>query len=260
MPSLDTYLDGTASFNRYGVLPVADAGKPVLQIRSGKLATTPVSSATVNTAHSRAEMIIKPDGSIVGKSFVFTTGDWESGLRALIAAIPADAKDKFVTRWLGSAQKGDGVYTSTDPNQLEKPFTISVNYQIKDAVTLQSPGAFPIPRGVLYNSVHQAISTGDLNSPNRKTPFKCGSETRSEEITIQLPDAVIVQTLPKDVSHNDMTMRFEETYKRDGQKILINRRFVKNREREYCDPSMWEETVRVGEVIARDARAQVLIQ
>ena len=260
IPSLDMYLDGTASFSRYGVLPGADAGKPVLQIRNGKLAMTPVSRATVDTAHSRAEMIIKPDGSIVGKSFVSTTGDWESGLRALIAAIPADAKDKFVTRWLGSSQKGDGVYISTDPNQLEKSFTISVNYQIKDAVTLQSPGAFPIPRGILYNSVHQAISTGDLNSPNRKTPFKCGSETRSEEITLQLPEAVKIQALPKDVSHKDKTVLFEASYKQDGQKILINRRFVKDREREYCDPSMWEETIRVRDVIARDARAQVLIQ
>ena len=46
----------------------------------------------------------------------------------------------------------------------------------------------------------------------------------------------------------------------DGRTIQINRKLVRDREREYCDPSRGEETLRVRDVIARDARAQVLIQ
>ncbi|MEO8104638.1 MAG: DUF3857 and transglutaminase domain-containing protein [Betaproteobacteria bacterium] len=260
VPAIDMYLDGTASFNRFGVLPGADAGKPVLQIGSGKLAATPVVRATDDTAHSRVEMILKSDGSIAGRSFIFTAGERESGFRRQIASVPAGGKEKFVTRWLGDAQKGDGVYLSTDPNHLEKPFTFSVNYQIKDAVTLQSPGAFPVPRGFTYAAMQQAISTGDLNSPLRKTPYRCSSGTLSEEISLQLPEDIKVLALPKDVSHQDKTLSFEASYRQDGRKILINRKLVRNRAREYCDPSMWEETVRVRGIVARDARAQVLIQ
>lgn len=259
-PSLNVFLDSTASFNRYGVLPGSDAGKPVLHVATGKLVTTPVTRATDDTAHSRVDLTIKADGSISGKSFIFATGDWESAFRRQVAAVPAGGRDKFVTRWLGDSQKGDGIFISSDPNQLETPFTFSVNYQIKDAVSLQSPGAFPVPRGFTYSAIHQAISTGDLNSPKRRTPYKCGSATLSEEISLQLPQGVKVLALPKDISHKDKTLSFEATYKQDGQKILINRKIVKDREREFCDPSMWEETVRVRDVIARDARAQVLIQ
>ena len=260
VPSLATYLDATAAFSRFGALPGSDAGKPVLHVASGKLATTPKGGVNDNTAHSRVELILKSDGSIAGKSSIATTGDWEGAFRAQIAAIPAGAKDKFVTRWLGNAQKGDGTYIASDPNQLETALSFSASYQIKDAVTLQSPGAFAIPRGFTYSAIHQAVSTGDLNSPTRKTPYKCGSGTMSEEISLQLPEGIKVLALPKDIAHKDKTIRFEATYKQEGQKILVNRKLVHDREREYCDPSMWEETIRARDVLARDARAQVLIQ
>lgn len=260
VPGLDTYLDGTASFNRFGVLPGADAGKPVLLIASGKLAATPKGGANENTAHSRVDLTLKPDGSIGGQSVIVTTGDWESGFRQQIAAVPAGAKDKFVTRWLGTSQKGDGAYVSSDPNQLETALSFSANYQIKDAVTLQSPGAFPVPQGFTYAAINQMHTTGGLNTTTRKTPYKCGSGTLSEEIALQLPEDIKVLALPKDVSHKDKTLTFDATYRQEGRTIFVKRKYVRNREREYCDPSMWEETVRVSDVIARDARAQVLIQ
>ena len=260
LPGLDLYLDATASFHGYGSLPNADAGKPVLLVSSGKLAMTPVPGATVDTVHNRIEMTIKPDGTIIGKSYIFTTGDGENGLRRQVASVPVGAKNKAVTRWLGSSEKGEGTYTSTDPNDLAKPFTFSANYEIKDAVNLQSPGAFPLPRGLAFKPVHQGIFTGDLNSPSRKTPFKCGSATLSEEVSLQLPAETRVSALPKDVSHREKTMTFVATYKMEAQKIVINRKFVLERENEYCDPSMWAEVVRMRDVLSRDARAQVLIQ
>ena len=77
---------------------------------------------------------------------------------------------------------------------------------------------------------------------------------------MQLPDDVKVLALPKNISHKERTLSFEANYQQEGQKILIKRKFVREREREYCDPSMWAEVVRMRDAIARDARAQVLIQ
>ncbi len=260
VPSLDMYLDGTAAFNSYGSLPDADAGKPVLLVGSGKFAMTPVARAKQDTIHNRIEMTLKPDGTIAGKSFVVTTGEPQSRFRRQMASVPAGEKDKFVTRWLGTSQKGDGTYTSSDPNDISKPFTFSVDFEIKNAVSLQSPGAFPLPRGFSYGTVNSAISTGNLNSATRKTPFKCGSGITTEEISLLLPEDVKVLALPKNVSHHDKTMKFEASYKQEGQRLLVNRKIIRDRDSEYCDASMWEETVRVSDVLAKDAKAQVLIQ
>ena len=260
VPSLDLYLDGTASFNRFGTVPNQVSGKPVLQIANGNLAKAPSAGAKQDTALNRIVMTLKADGSLSGKSEVATTGNVESSFRGQIASVPANQKDKLVTRWLGNAQKGEGTYSSSEPNDLAMPFTFSANFDIKDAVTFDSPGAFPMPRGLIYAAIHTLVSTGDLIRVTRKTPFTCSSDTRMEEISLSLPDTVKISALPKDVTHKDKTIYFEARYKQEGQKITATRKLIRDREREDCDPSMWEEVVRVNDIVARDARAQVLVQ
>jgi hypothetical protein len=258
VPKLDTYLDGTASHNRFGTLPNGDAGKPVLLVASGALANTPHADLKTDTVLNRVELTLKADGSIFGRSEIIATGAIESNLRAQIASVPANQRDKLITRMMGN--KGEGSYVSNSPNDLALPFTFSAKYEIKDAVTIDSPGAFPLPRGLTVAGPVASVSTGDLNKPERKTPFKCGSQTSIEEISLQLPDNLKVAALPKDVTHKDKTFSFEARYKQDGQKITATRKLIRDRAREYCDPSMWEEVVRVRDIVARDARAQVLLQ
>lgn len=258
VPKLDMYLDGTASHNRFGTLPNGDAGKPVLLVTNGLLANTPHADAKADTVLNRVDMTLKADGSISGRSEIVSTGAIESILRGQIASVPANQKDKLVTRML--ANKGEGTYASSSPTDLAVPFAFSAKYEIKDAVTLDSPGAFPFPRGLIVAGVATSVVTGDLNKPERRTPFKCGSQTSIEEISLQLPDSLKVAALPKDVTHKDKSMSFEARYRQDGQKITATRKLIRDRAREYCDPSMWEEVVRVRDIIARDSRAQVLIQ
>lgn len=260
VPSLDLYLDGTASFNRFPTLPNTGAGKPVLIVNTGKLSTTPRAGPKVDKLHTYQKLNVKMDGSLSGKAFVTATGLWESRLRQQIAAVPAGESEKFVASMLGAEQKGGGVSMNSDANDLGRPLTFSANFQIKDAVTLDSPGAFRIPRGFQYASIQSAMATTDIDTAARKTPFKCVSDTRIEELEIQLPDSVKVAALPKNVSHKTTTISFEATYKQEGQKIFVNRTLVRERDAEFCAPSMWNEGVQAQAVVARDARAQVLLQ
>ncbi len=260
VPSLEMYIDGTAAFGRFGTLPRSDVGKPVLHIATGKLAKTPTMSSNPDTLLNRISLTLNADGSLSGKSAITATGQWESELRQRVASVPANQKDQFVTRWLGSAQKGEGSYSSGDANDLSRPFTLSANYEIKDAVTLQNPGAFPLPAGFSLHSIKTALNSGGLNKPARKTHFACGSDIRNEEISLLLPDGMKVTSLPKDVSHKDKSLFFEAKYKQEGQKIHVTRKLVRDRPHESCEPSMWEEVLRVQDIIARDARAQVMYQ
>ena len=260
VPSLDMYLDSTASFARFGELPNADAGKPVLQIDNGKLAHTPTATAAMDTVFNRVEMTMTSDGSISGRSEIVTKGEPEARLRQMIAAVPANQQDTLVTRWLGSTQKGSGTISSGEVSDLTKPFTLAANFEIKDAVSVQSPGAFPIPQGFFYRDIHRIISTGGLNTENRNTPFICGSGTHVDEMILNLPSEIKVLALPKNVIHKDTAIMFEATYRQEGQKILVNRKLVATRTTEHCEPFLWDEIVRVSGVLTRDAKAQVLIQ
>ncbi len=196
VPKLNMYLDGTASHYRFGTLPNSDAGKPVLLVACGALANTPHADLKTDTVLNRVEMTLKADGSISGRSEIIATGAIESNLRAQIASVPANQKDKLITRLMGN--KGEGSYVSSSPNDLALAFTCTAKYEIKDAVTIDSPGAFPLP----------------------------------------LPDNLKVAALPKDVTHKGKTFSFEARYKQDGQKIPATRKLICERAQEYCDPSM----------------------
>jgi hypothetical protein len=259
IPSLDAYVDSTSAFDRFGVLPGVVSGKPVLHIADGKVAATPSHKAADERVTNKVELTLQADGTIKGKSSVTVAGSYEGNLRQTLNAVPANQKDKFVARWLGASKKGEGKYESSDPSDLTKPLTLTADYEIKDAVSLESPGAFPIPRGFSFVPIHGAVSTSNHNKP-RKTPFKCGSDTLNEDVSLTLPAEVKVAALPKDVNYKSASFTFEARYKQEGQTLRVTRKLVRDRTKEFCEPEMWDEVIKTVDIINRDARAQVLIQ
>ena len=112
LPKLDVYLDGTASFNRFGTLPYADAGKPVLLVNSGKLSATPSVSMSDDGVGDKIDLVLDAAGNIEGKTQLTLKGGWDAGLRGWLAAIPPNDKDKAVTNWLGGSSKNNGTFKS----------------------------------------------------------------------------------------------------------------------------------------------------
>ena len=260
LPKLDIYLDGTAAFNRFGNLPDTDSGKPVLLVNSGKLAMTPSITATEDIVVDKVELILDAAGNLEGKTELTLKGSWDSRLRGWLASIAATDKDKLVTRWLGGSSNNTGTFKSSEPNDLNVPLSFSAVYTMKDAVNMDSPGAFRIPSGLGYASIHGAINTGDLTTATRKQVYGCGADTRTQDVSLTLPDGISVLSLPKNVSFQDKTVTFTATYKQDGQKINVLRKLVRNRVKAYCEPEQWAEVIRARDVLAKDAKAQVLFK
>jgi hypothetical protein len=260
IPSLDMYLDGTASFNAFGTMALADYSKPVLNISTGEITKTPTATASTNTVTNKVEMELKEDGSVTGRTSVISNGSFEADLRALIASIPAQGTDKLIPVLLGNKQIGTGAYTSRDPHKLDTRLDFNAQFEMKDAITLQSPGAFPIPRGAVFRDAHAVVDLAGLTSPSRTTSFVCHSSTSIDDITLLLPSAVKVASLPKDADFKSKTLTFSARYRQEGQKIIVIRSVVKNQLSDVCEPHMWEDFVKLAEALARDARGQVLLR
>ena len=260
LPKLDVYLDGTASFARFGNLPNVDSGKPALLINSGKLAATPSVVASEAIVADKIELTLDALGNIDGRTELALSRGWDTGLRSWLAAVPATDKDKVITNWLGGSSKNTGTFKSSEPNDLNVPLSFSAGYTMKDVVSMDSPGAFRIPAGLGYANIHTAVSTGDLTTATRKQAYACGSDTRTEDISLALPEGITVLSLPKNVSFQDKTITFSATYKQVGQKIIVQRKLIRNRAKAYCEPEQWEETIKARDVLAKDAKAQVLFR
>ncbi|MBL8513128.1 MAG: hypothetical protein JNJ55_03980, partial [Betaproteobacteria bacterium] len=78
--------------------------------------------------------------------------------------------------------------------------------------------------------------------------------------SLTLPAEAKVAALPKDVNYKSASFTFEARYKQEGQTIRVTRRLVRGRAKEYCEPEMWDEVIKVVDALNRDARAQVLVQ
>jgi hypothetical protein len=259
VPELDIYLDGTSQFHPWNVLPASDAGKQTLLTGLGKLGATPARKENIEATKSVVKMAIAPDGTLTGKSSTVSTGNIEANFRARLASIPAGQEDKWVTSWVRRVgPQATGKLTKSDARDLSKPLEFAVEFEVKDAVALDTPGAFAIPKGLTEFSIAGLASRTNFVD-KRTTPFACSADTHVEEFEITLPEKTKVQALPKAVRFEGKTIRFESSYRQQNNVIYATRKVVHSRSAEVCPPEMWQEKDELSVAVARDARAQILL-
>lgn len=256
----DIYLDGTSQFHPWNVLPDQDSGKQTLLTGLGRLGTTPARKENVDTSKSRVKITVAADGTLSGRSSTVTTGNLEANLRARLANIPAGQADKWVTNWVRRAgPQATGKLTNSDVYDLSKPLEFAVDFDVKDAIALDSPGAFAIPKGLTEFAVADFARRTDLTD-QRTTPFKCSAGTHMEEFEIVLPEKTKIRALPKAVNFAGKSIRFESSYRQQNNVIYVTRKIIFIRSAEVCSPEMWQEKDELSVAVARDARAQILLQ
>jgi transglutaminase-like putative cysteine protease len=260
VPELNIYLDGTSEFTRWDVLPQVNAGKTVLLTGLGKLGVTPPMKAAEESTSSVVKLSIAENGNIAGTSTVTTIGNQESYLRAMLANIPAGHEEKWVANWIRAAgPQATAKMTKSNPRDFKTPQQFEMAFEVKEAMAIESPGAFRIPRGLVKSSILGIVS-GSAQVGKRVTPFVCSTDSINEAFEITLPEKVEVAALPKPVLFEGKTIKFETSYKQMGNKIFVNRTLVRDRKGGSCEPEMWEETAQLEAAIARDGRGQVLLK
>jgi transglutaminase-like putative cysteine protease len=260
VPEFNLYLDGTSEFTSWNVVPQAIAGKTTLLTGLGKLAGIPSLEVAREQASSAVKIAINADGTATGTTSVRTDGNAEAVLRAQLAAIPAGQEDKWVSSWIKRAgPQATAKLETSNPRDFSKPLKFQVSYSVKDAVAIESPGAFKIPRGLIHHPV-AAIAGSAAQVGKRQNAFVCGTETRIETFEIALPENAAIAALPKPVSYTGKTVAFESTYRQEGNTIFATRKVTRNRPTAWCAPDLWDETEQLSAAIARDDRGQILLK
>ena len=260
LPEFDLYLDGTSEFTRWDVLPQVNTAKPVLLTGLGKLGVTPAVKSTEESLTSVVKLSISENGSITGTSTVTTLGNQEAYLRAALANIPAGQEEKWVANLIrGAGPQATAKLINSRPRDFTTPQQFELTFDVKEAVSIDSPGAFRIPRGLVKDPIF-GLNFGGAQVGKRTTPFVCLADTRKEIFEMTLPEKVEVAALPKPVLFEGKTIKFETSYKQVGNKIFVSRTLSRDRKGGSCAPEMWEETQQLEAAVARDGRGQVLLK
>lgn len=259
IPSLDLYLDSTAQFAPFGVLPEGDLNKDVVLTAFNKMGKTPAMLAKDNVYTTPIKLKVLPDGRIQGSSLNAATGVGEISARARNFGIEIYSKKELVRKMLAERNlTGTGTVAMSDPANLDQPFEISATFTLDPIANLPGAGAIRIPGGIAPNVMHSSSFAKPLDKQNY--PSSCHSKSFVEHYEIEFPDNIKIAHIPSDVKYADRATRYNATYRLNGRKLDIKRDLIYQYPSMVCGNAENEEDKALFKVMQRDLRAQVLYE
>ena len=192
VPAFGLYLDSTAKYAPFGVLPLEDSGKSVLVVSSGKTEVTPPVSSSNASVTSDVTLKVNEDGSADGDTVVTASGAMAVALRALMSALPQSDDDNYLRANLGPGSSGQ--FIRNDPLNLAQTYRFSAHYHVAHIGSFPGPGAFPPQLG--YKPFNFTAAVGATLPPSRAENYVCASGDYRETVTVTLPKSVKQLELP----------------------------------------------------------------
>ena len=256
VPALDLFLDPTAESVTAGYLPSTVLGKPVLLLRNGAFAMTPM--AQPQKIRIAATVGIDRDGR--GSFHVSRTmsGAIAEPFRRAVRDTRPVEREQFVQRMLqGMGQKGQGVFDAGLVDGGGDDYSMSVSGSSANFLNLPGPSALATTYGA-WSTVGDAVATL-LEERERRQSFVCPALDTEDETSFRLPKGVRILSLP--ASHNviDGGIFYRASYARRGATVQVKRRLTFRHGGATCTPGDYRAMRPALERIMRDLRSQIVV-
>jgi TPR repeat protein len=186
VPSLDQYLDPTASEVAFGALPSALSGKPALNIETGKVALIPVTPSEHFTLASDTDTALAPDGARQGQTVLSGLGLGATlgrdAARSLERVDRQHLADEMIAR---DDPGGTGDYIFSDPRKLSDEYAITATFRLRP---LKLGAPLRVRMAVLTDPRLPLLPL--ITSGTRDQPFRCRSLRYRETASLHLPDGI----------------------------------------------------------------------
>ena len=259
IPSLDVYLDATAQFAPYGTLPISDMDKPVILTALNRMGHTPAMEAKDNLIATTVDIVINDDGSMSGISHSYMTGSVGTSYRAAQAAA-ADYEDDLLVKYRlkPEGETGLGKITTSDPFNLAKPFEENATFTLDPIANFPGPGAMKIPVGVTQGEL---TSLGRSKpKDNAKFPIACYSNTMQESYSLTFPTSTHITRIPADVNYEDAGISYQATYRLNGNKVEVFRRYQSENPNHVCGTDRSARKQAFFKVLQKDLKSQIFYE
>jgi hypothetical protein len=168
------------------------------------------------------EVRVHPDGSADGDTHVTMSGAFSISARAVMEALIPGTESQFIRGAVAGAT--NGTLDRGDPNNLNDPYTMSVHYELAQAINIPGPGAASLWLG--YHPFPMATAVAP-SLPSRRTDYLCSSFTAIDEETITLPPDQALTNLPKPAEVDAEGVSLTVSYDKQGPRTLHVMRTLK---------------------------------
>jgi transglutaminase-like putative cysteine protease len=261
VPSLDLYLDPTAESVGAGYLSAGILGKPVLLLKTGTFAMTPILQPERN--RSTTWFDIRRDGRSSFRLSKLASGALAEPWRTALRDARQAEREAFAQRMLqGLGQKSRGVFDAegaagagADPDGDE--YRMSFSGTSDGFLDLPGPSALATTYD-LWSGLAEAVFNLGQES-ERRQDFVCPAIDHEDETGFRLPKGVRILALPRPVSLMDGGIYYRASYARRGNEVLVKRRLTFRHGRATCTPGDFRAMQRALERILRDLRSQIVV-
>ena len=261
VPEFKLYLDSTNPWARFGQLPGADLGAPVLLTREAKLARTPDNDELRNNTSLRVDFEFDKSGNMHGQTERNLGEVDEIDLRGYFSQINQQNQARVEeTIMASSGIDGRGkIVMQGDPFNLKKQFGYSYRFKAEDYVDFSVVGGMTVPTPPGGKSFRTLYST--TSAPTNETPFYCTAQRYDETYRLQLPAGVPIIAIPKNQKFSNAAGQYQVEWQLKGQQVVVNHRLQMNAIRgkdALCQPQDYPAFRELFQQVRRGFRGQVV--
>lgn len=261
IPTFNLYLDSTAQFAEFGILPQSEQGKPTLLTKTGTIHATPNSSAKHDYTVTHTKLKLMPDGKIVGTGKYTPHGAYTYTSRSAQFAYEDKDNQTIVDSILRRFQEsGTGEMIHGDPSDLASTWVVKSKFELDPIINLPGKSAFAIPSGLVPGYIKTISKARPFMK--RRYPYVCGSDRHIEIIELALPKNVRVTDIPKGLTAEIGRQQYRSTYKLVGNALKVTRELAEEIHTDVCMPNKKEASERLimMDAVKSDLRGQVFIE
>lgn len=261
VPGLDLYLDPTADTMAAGYLSSSLLGKPVLLLKTGTFAMTPILQP--ERKRSTAWFDIGRDGRSSFRLGSIVSGAIAEPYRTALGDARQAERDAFAQRMLqGLGKKSRGVFDAPSPGRGpggidpdEVRFSLSGTSD--GFLDLPGPGALATTYDVGGGLAEAVAGLGQESE--RRQDFVCPAIDDEDDTGFRLPKGVRILSLPRAVNLMDGGIYYRASYTRRGNEVMVKRRLTFRHGRATCTPADFRAMQPALDRVNRDLRSQIVV-
>jgi hypothetical protein len=181
-----------------------------------------------------ADVVLRPDGTPIGKSIVEAKGPIAVAVRGAMAQAALKGGSEFAKERLSAQNwRGTGTLDPRDPTDHTEPYTVAMSFDLSNHFFGDGPNRNALPLGPqLVNPAYLA----PLKFIREKwtQDFPCLSQTYSQAIDVHLPPNHRLAQVPQNVDVSTPMVNYRATYHSDGSLLHVERRFILNLPGQVC--------------------------
>ncbi|HYZ62570.1 MAG TPA: DUF3857 and transglutaminase domain-containing protein [Acetobacteraceae bacterium] len=260
VPSLDLYLDSTAPYAPFGLLPAAEYDKPVVIAHptAARLARTPAMPQGAMVLTTRTTARIGEDGTITGRTTTAASGPQGIALRSMAAWFEGRGAAYSANNQLQLlGTPGVGRFSFEPPEAASGEYRIEGRFTLDDPVQDGGAAPFPVPSGLGVFGRPGKLLLNTANTDDGGHACYPGREV--EEIVLELPPGASLAKRPEDVTLQDGGARYAARYTNDETHLRVRREFSVETEGQFCREAEFAPMRRVLSAARRDQQAHIAL-